>query len=132
MKSYYLVGYLVPAAIVLVSLAIDQLALSGATYGSAHACWMEPGLLFRLAFLLPLVLVLLINLSMLALVIVKVWSWQTPWYTLFATSSRAFSNRFQVYRIKPRPAMFGQARGWFSLALLLGKCTIPLATTKKS
>ena len=57
---------------------------------------MRPNLLFYLTFLLPLALVLTVDLSMLALVIAK------------------------VYRIKPRPKMFGQARGWFSLALLLG------------
>ncbi len=57
---------------------------------------MKPDLLFKLTFLLPLVAVLTVNLSMLALVIAK------------------------VYRIKPRPQMFGQARGWLSLALLLG------------
>ncbi len=53
-------------------------------------------MLFNLSFLLPLALVLTVNLSMLGLVIAK------------------------VYRIKPRPQMFSQARGWFSLALLLG------------
>ena len=63
--------------------------------GAAH-CWMDANTDFYLTFLAPLAIVLAINLSMLALVVAK------------------------VYRIKPRPHMFGQARGWLSLALLLG------------
>jgi len=74
---------------------------------------MENNALYKFAFLLPLGCILAVNLAMLALVIVKV--------RLGNTSGREICTRlFQVYNIKPRPPMLGQARGWLSLALLLG------------
>ncbi len=93
---YYCVGYGAPAIILGVSLAADAAFYGSDTYGTDVACWMSPNLNFILTFLLPLSLVLTVNLSMLTLAVVK------------------------VFRIRPRPHLFTQARGWLSLALLLG------------
>ena len=96
MTLYTVIGYTLPAFFIIFALIIDAVWYGGTTYGGSESCWLSANAAFYVTFLIPLALILLINLSMLGLVIIK------------------------VYRIKPRPHMFGHARGWFSLAMLLG------------
>ena len=97
MNAYYLAGYLTPLLMVGLSVIVDYAAYDGETYGTEDHCWiMMTNPIFYAFFLVPVCLVLIVNLSMLALVIIK------------------------VYKIRPRPHMYNHARGWFSLAMLLG------------
>ena len=99
MRNYYLLGYLAPVLIIVISLISDYFGLDLETYTRFRAegvCWLWPTVVFYAFFLTPLTLVLVFNVSMLALALYK------------------------VARVKPRPHMFGQARGWLGLALLLG------------
>ena len=69
------------------------------TYGlsvGSDSCWMASNPIYNGFFLFPVGAILLINMATLSLVI------------------------FKVLRIRPRPPLLGQARGWLALLILLG------------
>ena len=69
------------------------------TYGlmvDSDSCWMASNPIYTGFFLFPIASILFVNMATLALVI------------------------FKVLRIRPRPPLLGQARGWLALLILLG------------
>ena len=95
MRKYTFFGYGLPFGIILASILSDLFVEAG-TYGTEEHCWLKANTVYVLYFIVPLCLILTVNLSLLVMALVK------------------------VAQIKPRPYLFGQARGWFCLVLLLG------------
>jgi len=63
---YYLLGYIAPLLIVLISLLLDTLLNDVSVYGSQYYCWIEPGLHLGFTFLCPLGLIMTANIYFLA------------------------------------------------------------------